>query len=111
MRLFGVDAPEDSQEYAAQATVFPKAQADNQIVTVAGLDVDVYGWLVAVVTLPDGRLLNHELVAGGFAWWYQYFAPRDTALQALETSARAGGKGLWRLPDPVAPWDCRRANK
>ena len=111
VRLFGIDAPEDSQEYAAQATVFMKAVADNQIVTVAGLDVDMYGRLVAVVTLPDGRLLNHELVAGGFAWWYQHFAPRDTALQVLEVAAKRAGKGLWRLPDPVAPWDWRRDHK
>ena len=88
-----------------------KAQADNQIVTVAGLDVDVYGRLVAVVTLPDGRLLNHELVAGGFAWWYRFYASNDMALQTLEAAAKASGRGLWAVPAAVAPWDWRRAHK
>ena len=111
VRLFGVDAPEDSQEYAAQATVFMKAQADNQIVTVAGLDVDVYGRLVALVTLPNGQSLGHELVAAGFAWWYRFYASNDTALQALEAAAKASGRGLWADPAAVAPWDWRATHK
>ena len=49
------------------------------------------------------RVLNHELVLSGCAWWYQHFAPRDTVLQALEAAAKASGKGLWADPATIAP--------
>jgi endonuclease YncB( thermonuclease family) len=32
------------------------------------MDVDRYGRTVGEVILPDGRVLNHELVRAGLAW-------------------------------------------
>jgi endonuclease YncB( thermonuclease family) len=46
-------------------------------VTVVVRDTDRYGRTVAVVILPDGRNLNHELVKRGYAWWYRKYASHD----------------------------------
>jgi endonuclease YncB( thermonuclease family) len=43
-------------------------------------DRDRYGRLVAEVLLPDGRLLNQELVHAGIAWWYRQYAAHETTL-------------------------------
>lgn len=58
------------------------------------------------VTLPDGRILNQELIRAGLAWWYEKYS-KDTALRDLEEEARHAKRGLWIYPDPVAPWEWR----
>lgn len=59
------------------------------------------------VVLPDGRVLNHELVRAGLAWWYQRYVPYDRELKRLEVLGRCG-PGLWSEPDAVPPWERRR---
>lgn len=58
---------------------------------------DRYGRLLAYVTLPDGRLLNHLLLEKGFAVVYRRFDFRfkEDFLQA-EAQARREKKGLWK---------------
>ncbi len=60
--------------------------------------------------LPDGRVLNHEIVKAGFAWWFRRYAPNDPILEGLEFQAREAKRGLWVLRDPVPPWEFRRNN-
>lgn len=71
---------------------------------------DRYGRLVADVILPDGRVLNHELVRAGFAWWFRRYST-DTTLRDLEAEARADKRGLWADPKPVPPWEWRAAKR
>jgi endonuclease YncB( thermonuclease family) len=33
--------------------------------------MDRYGRNLGVVTLPDGSVLNSNIVLNGFAWWYR----------------------------------------
>ena len=61
--------------------------------------------------LPDGRVLNQELVKAGFAWWYRRYAPDDETLVQLEREAREAKRGLWADPDPLPPWEWRTARK
>jgi len=56
------------------------------------------------VFLQDGTHVNHELVKGGWCWWYRKNAPRDTVLEGLEKEAREAKRGLWVDPHPVPPW-------
>ncbi len=71
-------------------------------------DAHRYGQTVGEVILPDGRVLNHELVRAGLAWWYRRYAPDDAALERLEQKARAAKRGLWADAEPVPPWAWRR---
>ena len=60
------------------------------------------------VMLPDGRNLNHEILAAGLAWWYRKYARGDLRAQALESDARRNRRGLWAAADPEPPWGWRK---
>jgi hypothetical protein len=80
-------------------------------VTVRPREHDRYGRLVAEVTLPDGRVLNEELVRQGWAWWYRRYAPDNATLATLESEAREARRGLWADQKPMAPWEWRAAQR
>ena len=108
VRLDGIDCPEKDQPSGAAARRFTSELALGQIVTVVEEDIDRYGRIVATVILPDGRSLNHEIVAAGWAWWYRKYAPDDVALRDLEARARKEGRGLWSEAVPTPPWEWRK---
>ncbi len=72
---------------------------------------DKYGRTIGDVLLPDGRVLNHELVKAGFAWWYRRYAPDDETLAQLEREARGAQRGLWADSHAVPPWEWRIMRK
>jgi micrococcal nuclease len=118
VRLLGIDAPEtkDSErdgyylrqgisrkrlrKIAARATHFNIRHAKKNTVrlkTGTGRQKDDYGRLLALVYLPDGRLLNRLLVEKGLAAVYRKadFNLKDEFLRA-ERAARKMGAGLWQ---------------
>ena len=66
--------------------------------------------LWAWCSLPNGRVLNEELLKNGLAWWYQYFNPHQHDLAAYQSAAQQRKIGLWSAAQPEAPWDFRRAH-
>jgi micrococcal nuclease len=108
IRLHGIDAPETGQDFGSRAKQAASEMAFGKTVTIRERDQDRYGRTVAEVVLPDGRLLNHELVGQGMAWWYVKYAPGDRELSRLETEARAAKRGLWSVPGAVPPWNWRK---
>lgn len=113
VRLFGVDTPEKSQARGRQAADFTKSVSALQMVDIQEMDVDRYGRLVGKVTLADGRVLNAELVANGWAWVYRDYCKTAecTAWSELEGQARAKRVGLWQDRSPQAPWEWRREQR
>jgi micrococcal nuclease len=109
IRLDGVDAPESGQAFGNRARQAASSLAFGQVVTVRPKEYDRYGRLVAEVVLPDGRVLNHELVRQGSAWWFRRYAPDNATLATLEGEAREARRGLWADPKPTAPWEWRAA--
>lgn len=107
VRLYGIDCPEKSQAFGQRARQFTSDLIFGKIVKVKVKDTDRYGRSVGEVILPDGRILNYELVKAGLAWWYRQFS-KDPLLKKYEDDARSKGLGLWADPDPKAPWDFRR---
>jgi endonuclease YncB( thermonuclease family) len=110
VRLAGIDCPEKRQALGARARQFSAERAFGRTVTVVTSAIDRYGRVVGVVILPDGRVLNRELVAGGLAWQYRKYSS-DPVLLGLEEQARASGTGLWSQPNPVPPWDFRARSR
>ena len=39
--------------------------------------LDRYQRTIADVILPDGRVLNYEIVKVGLAWWFRRYVPND----------------------------------
>jgi micrococcal nuclease len=106
IRLFGIDTPERGQEYYVAAKVYTASIALGKTVTVVPHGRH-FQRLVAEVVLEDGRMLGHELVGAGLAWWYERYASQRLDLLYLQNGARAARRGLWADALAVAPWSWR----
>lgn len=111
IRLAGIDAPEKSQPFGQRAKAHLSDRVFDKRVTVEGTKTDRYGRLVGklIVSGTDANLMQ---IRAGMAWHYKAYeteqTPADRQLYALgETAARSQRVGLWRDPDPQAPWDFR----
>jgi endonuclease YncB( thermonuclease family) len=111
VRLDGIDCPENGQAFGAKAQEKTSELAFGRVVEVRETGRDRYGRTLARIVLPEGRVLNDELVRAGLAWWYRQYAPKDRRLEALEEEARDAGRGLWADAEPVAPWLWRKERK
>lgn len=109
IRLYGIDCPEYNQPGGEAATDCTRSLARFADVTLTVMDKDRYGRLVAVVTLPDGAILNEELLRNGHAWVYEAHCTteRCKGWRELQAGARRDGRGLWSGEKPVPPWKWR----
>lgn len=107
IRLYGVDAPEKSQPFGSRARQFTAGLVFGHTVSVREKGRDRYGRALAEIRLSDGRSLNRELVANGFAWHYKHYS-NDLGLAEMEEIARKQKRGLWVDTRPIAPWEFRK---
>ena len=108
VRLHGIDCPEIGQDFGSRAKAFTSELVFGQVVKVVPWDTDRYGRTVADIVLADGRILNHELVRAGLAWWYRKYAQDIGTLAELEAATRDAKRGLWSQPNPLPPWEWRK---
>ena len=111
VRLYGVDCPEKKQPFGTRARQLTGQLAFKKVVTVRVKDRDRYGRTVGEVVLPDGKVLNQELVRAGLAWWYRDYAAGDARLARLEQEARDAGRGVWSDAKPMPPWEYRKRGR
>ncbi|MBN2372065.1 MAG: thermonuclease family protein [Vicinamibacteria bacterium] len=105
VRLIGVDAPEtghyrQAEPFHAQATACAVRLAKRRRVRLERDpitdDRDKYGRLLRYVWLPDGRLLNAEIIAAGCAKVMRRFEyVRQDEFREHERRARREKKGIW----------------
>lgn len=108
LRLLGIDAPEVCQTLGPQARAALQQMAQGRAVRVSVRARDRYGRALAKVVLADdGRDLSQAMVRAGWAWADVYSWHR-AVYEADETSAREGGRGVFRERDPERPGDFRR---
>jgi len=113
IRLYGVDAPEYNQAGGQAAKKLTKALVRGGQVTIAPMDTDRYGRIVALAQ-SHGVLVNAELVRAGLAWVYPQYCraqPLCRNMEALQTEARQRQVGFWREPNPVPPWIWKRQQR
>ncbi len=115
VRVAGIDAPERGQAYwkSARNALQQGARAGTQA---ACYKADRYDRQVCRLRTPDGDDLPLTLVRQGLAWHTQAYqaeqAPEERARYAeAQAQARQAHRGLWRQPQPQAPWDCRRLRR
>jgi endonuclease YncB( thermonuclease family) len=106
VRLIGVDTPEEFdprkplQCFAKTAADFTAGQVSGQNVRLEAdsqdSDRDKYHRLLRYVYLPNGQLLNEELIKQGYGFAYVVF-PFTKLEQFLqdEADARQQNRGLW----------------
>ncbi|MDF0667182.1 MAG: thermonuclease family protein [Nitrospira sp.] len=107
IRLNAIDCPEKGQPFGTVAKRFTAEHAFGKTVTIREVGIDKYGRTIGDVMLPDGRVLNHELLKAGLAWWYRKYS-KDFSLGDLEDEARLARRGLWIDPDPIPPGEWRK---
>ncbi len=106
IRLWGVDTPETVKEntpvqhFGLEASAFTKASCrgkDARLVLVQGKTRGKYDRLLAYVYLPDGKMLNAELIAQGLGYADPRFDhPRKAEFERLQRDAKAARRGLWK---------------
>ena len=113
IRLYGIDCPEKRQALGSRATQVTGRLCADKVVDIQEADIDRYGRTVAIITLPDGRVLQEALVAEGMAWvWPRYCKlPVCQDWSEIEAKAKESKAGLWLGAEPVPPWEWRRMEK
>jgi endonuclease YncB( thermonuclease family) len=110
VRLVGVDAPESVhpqkpvQHFAKEATEFARQRAQGKQVRLEPsgdlVTRDRHGRRLAYVWLPDGLLLNLEIIRQGYGFAFSKFPfARMEEFRAAEREARTAGRGMWANPD------------
>lgn len=109
IRLYGIDAPEHNQAFGTKAKAALAGKVAGREVEVENTATDRYGRIVGKVYL-DGRLINEEMVADGWAWDYVQY-DRQHEFAAAESAARIARRGLWSDSAPTPPWEFRKAER
>ena len=104
VRMLAIDAPEHDQPYGEESKVF-LMQFLNKAARLESTGLDKYGRHLAFLFV-DQENVNLLSVKTGNAWHYQHYNNDEKFIQA-ELYARKLKLGLWKDPNPVAPWDWR----
>jgi micrococcal nuclease len=111
VRLANIDAPEISQPFGKQARRRVKEWVLKKTIRVDYTFKDKYGRLIGELILPEGKLLNEEMLRDGLAWHYRVKHPQSTFLEKLEYKAWQKKLGLWVQEKPIPPWEFRREKR
>ncbi len=106
VRLVDIDAPEHGQAFGNKSKRALEALVKGQTVLVVERGHDRYHRTLARIYRGDLDV-NAEQVRQGMAWVYRHYSD-DRSLQRIEAEARRHGRGLWRDPEPVPPWEWRK---
>lgn len=106
IRMIGVDTPETHkpntpvQCYGPAAAAYTKTLIGKNSVRLESdpksTNRDRYNRLLRYVYLPDGRLVQHELIANGYGFAYTQFPfTKSQDFTDAQNQAKAANKGLW----------------
>ena len=125
VRLYGIDAPETpkgnkktgriskpGQPYGEEAYRALNSKVYRKSIKLDIMAVDQYKRSVGIVWL-NGKNINQEMVAEGYAWAYRQYLDRPHASEYIELEEQARSKrlGLWEQSNPQPPWEFRRSLK
>ncbi len=105
-RLYGIDAPEKRQAFGQASKLSLSALSYGRTANIDIVGRDRYGRAICKIAVA-GLDVNKEQIARGMAWMYRRYAS-DRSYSDAELNAQARRVGIWREPQPVAPWDFRR---
>jgi micrococcal nuclease len=109
VRLVDIDAPEKAQPFGNRSKQALEALVKGREVKVVERGKDRYERTLARIYHGDLDV-NAEQVRQGMAWVFRRYS-FDTGLYAIEAEAKEQQRGLWRDPNPMPPWEWRKAKK
>lgn len=112
VRFIGVDTPETHkpntpvQCYGPEAAAYTKQLVGNSRVRLQADPLDTnrdrYGRLLRYIFLPDGRMVEEELIKNGYGFAYTSFPfEKKQEFKQLEDTARVNKIGLWASCQPI----------
>ena len=111
VRVWGIDAVEKKQELGAEAQAYLEKYVLGKRVEVREKQKrDRYGRVVAQGRVGK-RSVALTMLLGGYAWWYEKYAPNAEGLRKAQEKARKRRKGVWMRGDAVPPWIYRKKGK
>lgn len=116
IRFIGVDTPETQdprkpvQCFGQAASDFTKQLIGQQPVRLEAdpqsTNRDRYGRLLRYVYLPDGRLVQAEIIRQGYGFAYLSFPfAKSSQFEQLQAEARSSQRGLWATCQPSGSVD------
>ena len=108
VRLSDIDTPEPKQPFGLKAKEFTETQVYGKEIQLEYDAIDFYGRLIGSVVLPQGKVLNEELVRNGLAWYYRVNPSPSATFERLQYEAWKQRLGFWVEPSPTPPWQFRR---
>ena len=111
IRIYGVDCPENHQDYGQKAKQFTSDLVFGKTVEIKIMDTDRYGRTVGIVNI-DSKSLNAELIINGMAWFYGQYCKASFCSQwnQYQEEARSRKIGLWSMQNPIPPWEFRHGS-
>lgn len=110
IRLYGIDAPEKSQDFSEKSRLFLANLIDKKNVVVKVASKDRYGRLVGHLSTNQHRDINLEMIRQGWAWHYAAFDNTLTYKKAFN-QAQTEKKGMWKVSTNLEPWKWRKCKK
>jgi endonuclease YncB( thermonuclease family) len=107
VRLYGIDCPERDQPYGKEARDFVLDWVRGRPVSIKSRGKDQYERVLGEAFIGESNL-NKELLAHGYAWWYESHAKTRKDYRELQQQAQQARRGLWSDPEPITPWEFRR---
>jgi len=115
IRLSAIDAPEKMQDFGKVSKQALSNLIFNKQVTIETNNQLHRGRHIGIVYL-NGEDINLNQVRNGMAWFsrkYERNLTRDDRLKyhRAEEDAIRQRLGLWKVANPIAPWDFRKARR
>ncbi len=106
IRMKDIDCPERNQDYYQVAKDALGSLIFKKKIHLITFGKDRYKRILANV-YSNGENVNLVMINNGHAWHYKKYSS-DIIYANAEIIARHEQRGLWQMPDPVAPWDFRK---
>jgi endonuclease YncB( thermonuclease family) len=113
IRLAGIDTPESRQPYGLRAKESLSDLTYRKSAQIEWSKADRYGRIVGKV-IVGGQDVCLEQIRQGMAWHFKRYENEQPledrlAYAKAEEAARAAKNGLWSDPNPIPPWNWRKA--
>lgn len=110
IRLYGIDAPEITQEYGLESKEYLLGLIKDKSIIVKGNTYDKYGRLLGTIYISNTNV-NESMVKSGNAWWYEKFDAKNTKVRDMQIKAKESKLGLWKNVNAIAPEEYRKNQK
>lgn len=105
VRMQGTDAPENNQPFSKESSDFLK-QYLYKDATFKSKGTDRYKRRLGTLYV-DGHDINLLSIKNGCAWHFKRYS-NDIQYAQAEEYARKNKVGLWKLDNPIPPWNWRQ---